>query len=160
MTAATRTPSQRGSSNRRKGHTAERDVARWLRVVGYPDAERAVVTGGTITGLDGGIVRLRADPGDVAGVPFIVSVKDCAAEQVDKWMAELDAMRHLNGNLSAARLLVHKRRGKADPARWWCWMTLAQAAHLAGGQSVSQAPVRMEFAAALVLLAESGVGAA
>lgn len=154
MTAATRTPTQRGSANRRKGHTAERDVAKYLRAVGYPDAERAVVTGGSITAVDGSVTRLRADPGDVAGVPFIVSVKDCAAEQVDKWMVELDAMQHLTGAADPPRLLVHKRRGKADPSRWWCWMTLAQVAYLAGGRSVSEAPVRLEFAAALVLLTE------
>ncbi|BBG01580.1 hypothetical protein [Pseudonocardia autotrophica] len=87
------TAAQRGTANRRKGHTAERDVAKYLRAVGYPNAERAVVTG--FAAATGG--RLKADPGDIAGVPFIVSVKDCATEQLGKWLDELDAMQHLNG---------------------------------------------------------------
>lgn len=148
-----KTASQRGASNRRRGHTAERNVANFLRSVGYPDAERAVVTGFAST--SGG--RLKADPGDITGVPFIVSVKDCATEQIDKWFDELEAMQHLTGMPDPPRLLVHKRRGKASPERWWCWMRADQFVRLADGPPSTGWgwPVRMEFAAALVLLADS-----
>lgn len=148
-----KTASQRGASNRRRGHTAERNVANFLRSVGYPDAERAVVTG--FASASGG--RLKADPGDITGVPFIVSVKDCATEQIDKWLDELDAMQHLTGLVDPPRLLVHKRRGKASPERWWCWMRAWQFLEHGGpvnGRGLMW-PVRMEFAAALVLLADS-----
>lgn len=120
MTAA-RTPSQRGTSNRRRGHTAERDVARWLRSNGYPHAERAVRTGFRAA------ARVSPDPGDITGTPFMLwSVKDCAVEQTAKWFDELDDMSDNASSAGCLTFLIHKRRGHADPARWWCWQWQSQ----------------------------------
>lgn len=121
MTAAAKTPRQRGRANRNRGHQAERDVSRWLRANGYPHAERAVRAG--FRAAD----RAAPDPGDITGTPGILwSVKDCAVEQTAKWFDELDDMSdnaHIGGCLT---FLVHKRRGHADPGRWWCWQWQSQ----------------------------------
>jgi len=107
----------RGATSRRRGLTAERDLARWLRANGWPHAERSVVTGYR-TGD-----RERRDGGDITGTPGIVwSQKDSAVERIAQWWTELEAM---DGGRSV-RLLVVKRRGHANPGLWWCWLTLAQ----------------------------------
>jgi hypothetical protein len=160
MTAAAKTPSQRGRSNRNRGLNAERDLCKWLRVNGFPGAERAVRTG--FRTLD----RTSADPGDVMGSPGIVwSVKDCAVEQRSVWMAELEAM---GDGDTEVYLLVHKRRGHADPGKWWCWLTLGQLVDLAapfrahlGVLPVTgplAPPVRMELQHVVPLLRASGYG--
>lgn len=121
MTAAAKTPSQRGRANRNKGNQAERDLCRWLRINGLPHAERAVRTG--FRTLD----RTSADPGDITGTPLILwSVKDCAVEQIGKWFDELDDMSDHAQTSGCLTLLVLKRRGHADPARWWCWQWQSQ----------------------------------
>lgn len=151
MTAAA---SARGRSNRNRGHQAERDVARWLRSNGYPEAERAVATGFRAP------ERSSADPGDVRGVPMVVSVKDCATERLSVWWAELAAM---DPARQVPRLLVVKRRGHADPGVWWCWMRLDHLAALCH-DTVDPAPwwadtpVRMDLAAAVRLLRQAGFG--
>lgn len=158
MTAAP-TASQRGSTNRRRGIQAERDVCRWLRANGFPHAERAVRTG--FRAVD----RTSADPGDITGTPFILwSIKDCAVEQIGRWFDELAAM-DAGADLG---LIVHKRRGHADPARWWCWLTLGHlvqlvipthlpAAVLAVADG-SPAPLRMELGHVVPLLVAAGYG--
>lgn len=121
MTAAAKTPSQRGRANRNRGHQAERDVCRWLRTHGWPHAERAVRAG--FKAPD----RTAPDPGDVTGTPFILwSIKDCAAEQIPRWFDELDDMSDNAHTAGCLTLLVHKRRGHADPGRWWCWQWQSQ----------------------------------
>lgn len=149
--------SARGTANRRRGHQAERDVARWLRVHGHPHAERAVRTG--FRAAD----RASADPGDIDGIPgVVISVKDCAAEQLAKWLDELDAM--VIGARATHGLLVHKRRGHADPGRWWCWLRVDDVVRLAteyeGGAryAVGGHPVRMELGHVVALLAVAGWG--
>lgn len=157
MTAATRTPAQRGTANRRKGHQAERDLAKYLRTVGFPQAERAVVTGFAVTSSSGE-ARSHADPGDIAGVPAtIISVKDCGAETIEPWLAELDAMATLAGEGAGLRLLVHKRRGTA-PGRWWCWMRQSQHASLVGGRSPLEFPVRAELRFVVAEMHRAGYG--
>lgn len=154
---APRTPSQRGKSNRRKGHDAERDLARWLRTVGFGGAERAVRTGFRTAD------RTSADPGDITGTgPIVWSVKDCAVEQVAKWFAELDAM---GDGDTEVYLLVHKRRGHASPARWWCWMRVRDLLGLVhydgldGYEGASaDALVRMELGHVVPLLRGAGHG--
>jgi hypothetical protein len=150
MTIA-KSPSERGKSNRRKGHTAERDLARWLRTVGFAGAERAVRTGFRTSD------RESRDPGDITGTgPIVWSVKDCAVEQTAKWLDELDRM---GDNATDVHLLVHKRRGHASPARWWCWMRAHQFADLIGeGESGFVFPVRMELGDAVMLLRADGHG--
>lgn len=115
MTAA-KTPQQRGRANQAKGKTAERDLCKWLRSNGFPGAERAVRTGFRVAD------RTSADPGDITGTPGIVwSVKDATVERHLEWRAELDAM--LQGiDVDNLGLIVHKRRGHANPGLWWCWI--------------------------------------
>ncbi|MDN5853407.1 MAG: hypothetical protein L0I24_12985 [Pseudonocardia sp.] len=159
MTTAT-TASQRGTTNRRRGHQAERDLARWLRTHGFPHAERAVRTGFRAND------RVSADPGDIDGTPGIVwSVKDCAVEQLAKWLAELAVMQA--GARAVHGLLVHKRRGHADPARWWCWLTLDDLVRLATDEPARHVsdveaaqPVRIELGALTPLLRTAGWGEA
>ena len=151
------TPSQLGAANRRRGIQAERDLARWLRGNGFPHAERAVRTG--FRAAD----RTSADPGDIAGTPGIVwSVKDCAAEQITKWLVELDGMQGDAGT-SGFALLVVKRRGSADPGRWWCWLDLVDVLLLAmpPGTSVPNTPlhpIRSEVGRIVPLLHAAGYG--
>jgi hypothetical protein len=157
VTAAAKTPSQRGRSNRNRGLNAERDLCKWLRTNGFPGAERAVRTGFRT------VDRTSADPGDVMGSPGIVwSVKDCAVEQRSVWMAELEAMddRPIKaGGDEPIRLLVHKRRGHADPGKWWCWMRAHQMALLLDdGDSSFVFPVRAELGDIVPLLRIAGYG--
>jgi hypothetical protein len=155
--SGTRTPAQRGAANRRRGHDAERALARWLRSNGFGQAERAVRTGFRTAD------RAAPDPGDITGTPGIVwSVKDCAAEQTTKWLAELEVMRAGAGALVG--LLVHRRRGYADPGRWWCWTPLDVPVWLltgyggAAGHAEARAPVRMELTDVVALLRATGYG--
>jgi hypothetical protein len=142
-----------GAMSRRKGATAERDVARYLRPAGFGGAERAVRTGYQAGG------RVVADPGDITGTPGIIwSVKDCATERLNDWLAELDAM---DGFSTDVRLLVHKRAGKADPARWWCWMRLNTLMALNEAEvsaDLPNPPLRMELQHVIPLLHAAGYG--
>lgn len=150
-----------GAMSRNKGATAERDVVRFLRTVGFGGAERAVRTGYRT------FERVAADPGDITGTPGIIwSVKDVAEDRARKdctlsgWFAELDAM---HGQPSDVRLLVHKRSGKSDPARWWCWMRLYMLHHVAQATASpdpldGQVPVRMELGHVIPLLHAAGYG--
>lgn len=150
-----------GAMSRNKGATAERDVVRFLRTVGFGGAERAVRTGYRT------FERVAADPGDVTGTPGIIwSVKDVAEDRARKdctmagWFAELDAM---HGQPSDVRLLVHKRSGKSDPSRWWCWMRLHMLVRLASDAQIfmvnpGDEPVRMELGHVIPLLHAAGYG--
>jgi hypothetical protein len=157
MTTSTKTPSQRGAANRRKGASAELSVVKYLRTVGFGGAERAVRTGYRTS------TRTAADPGDITGTIGIVwSIKDVATEQIAKWFDELDRM---DAHAGDVRLLVHKRRGHADPGRWWCWMRLHTLVHVLGEPGERRRcpvacgePVRMELGHVIPLLHAAGYG--
>lgn len=157
---ASKTRSQLGRMSRNKGAQAERDLVAWLRTVGFGGAERAIRTGYRTA------TRTAADPGDITGAPGIVwSVKDAAVERLDVWLAELDAMaadpsipRTVDDTV---RLLVHKRAGKSDPARWWCWMrlqTLVPLVTLRYAVTRDATPLRMELGHVIPLLRAVGYG--
>lgn len=144
-----------GRANRRKGHDAERAVAKWLRANGFPHAERAVRTG--YTGND----RTVADPGDVAGTPGIAwQIKDCAAEQINTWLVETEEQRCATH--ADYGILVQRRRGKADPGRWWAWIDSNALARLISGRGgdpwVPKFPARVELHDLTVLLRHCGYG--
>lgn len=146
--------SRRAKANGQRGKRAERDVVTYLRQAGFGGAERAVRTGYRAG------VRLSADPGDITGTPMIVwSVKDAATERLGVWLDELAAM---DGPPDAVRVLVHKRRGKASPARWWAWTwstTLAQLVDpAAASRSEVVVPVRLELGDLVMLLRSAGYG--
>lgn len=111
------TESARGRANRRKGHDTERAVARYLRAVGFPGAERAVRTGYRVGD------REVPDPLDITGIPGVVwSVKNDASNQIGKWLHEAETAQHHHG--AELAILVVRRRGKAEPSRWWAWVSL------------------------------------
>ena len=87
-----------------KGRGAENAVVAYLRVNGYPHAERRRLAG-------------SADRGDIAGVPFrVVEVKDEKATNLAGWLTELAAEMANDGAASGA--VVRKRRGYPyDPTR-------------------------------------------
>ena len=147
MTAA-RTPSQIGRANRRRGATVERSVARYL-AAWWPDAVRAVRS-------------TTPDPGDIANTSPSLwwSVKDCDVERYPAWFAEM--AEKAQGRIG---LLVVRRRGHADPARWWCWTTLHDHNELVGAPPpgamagvLDEWPVRMELGHVAPLLHAAGYG--
>lgn len=156
MTAA-KTRSQLGKMSRNKGAQAERDLVAYLRTAGFGGAERAVRTGYRTKD------RTSADPGDITGTPGIVwSVKDVAERTAQKpsvlaaWLDELDEM---SGDDCDLRLLVHKRSGTADPARWWCWTHLGPLTNLnSRGAALVSFPVRFELGHGIPLLRTAGYG--
>lgn len=146
--------SRRNAGNRRRGNTAEQAVARYLRLW-WPNACRAVRTGSSAA----------PDPGDIAGIPgVIVSVKDCAREQWTQWWFELEEM--LAGDTAALAVIVFKRRGWADPAKWWVHLYLDDLAPLLddrqmhhGGHHhgyVGDRTVRMELEDLVDVLRDAG----
>ncbi len=139
MTAA-RTASQIGRRNRANGAAAERQVARYL-TTWWPDACRAVR-------------NTTPDPGDVdcTSPSLWWSVKNCEQERLAAWMDELVAKQQ--GRIG---LLVVRRRGVADPGRWWCWLTLRDLGVLLDASATLPveawfAPVRMELRDVIPLL--------
>lgn len=143
-----------GALSTNKGKVAERHLVRWLRENGFGGAERAVRTGYRIA------TRTAADPGDVTGTPGIIwSCKDAATERLPAWLAELDAMAAADGDV---RLLVHKRKGHADPGEWWCWLRLSTLLALDGRATPAgpwaDVPVRMELGHVVPLLHAAGYG--
>lgn len=154
MTAAP-DASARGRSNRNRGNLAERAVAKYLRLNGFPHAERAVRTGFTTTN------RTVADPGDITGcLCMVISVKDAQVERLTQWLTELDAMddREVPAGDEPARLLVHKRPGHADPSRWWCWMRAHTFTDLFNTETAFVFPVRVELGDAVMALRAAGYG--
>lgn len=146
-----------GATSRRKGATAEVALANYLQRVGWPEAKRAIVTGYRNRYLD------VADPGDIRGTPGIVwSVKNYAEAQVNKhislWLDELDRMNGLGDQLGGVALLVVKRAGQADPARWWCYLRLHWLDALRGldCDDCEEHAVRLELATVVELLAHAG----
>lgn len=100
-----------GAAARRKGHTAERAVARWLRDHGWPDAE----TTRAKLGHDG-----ARQPGDIDGVPGVaLEVKDHGRLCIPEWLRQVEE--EAGPNLP---VLVVKERGSADPGRWWAVLRL------------------------------------
>lgn len=152
----TRTRSEIGRANARKGKDTERKVAGYLRDVGFPGAERAVRTGYRTAARD------VADPGDITGTPGIVwQVKDCAREQIDDWLSEAEDQAVATG--ADLGVLVVRRRGHADPARWWAWLTLNDVGLLLPGRQLiplrqARFPVRMELGHLVPMLHTAGYG--
>ncbi|MGD9991108.1 hypothetical protein [Pseudonocardia sp.] len=152
--------SRRAAANRRRGSTAELAVARYLRTVGFPGAERAVRTGYRTA------TRTSPDPGDIAGIPgLVISVKDAQVERLTSWLTEVRVMTATGGELG---LLVHKRRGHANPANWWCWLRFRDALALAFPTSLGTTgtyvgpagddPIRMQLSHVIPLLHGAGYG--
>ena len=113
---ADRSRAEIGKANSRRGKQVERDVVKWLRVNGFPHAERAVRTGYSNGDAYG------PDLGDITGTPGLVwQVTDRADIDQDAVLATrlADTERQRAEANANFGLLVVKRRGVADPGRWW-----------------------------------------
>lgn len=127
----TRTRAEIGRTNRTRGIHTERDVARYLRVCGWPHAERKVDTGWAA--LD----RTSRDAGDIRNTPRLCwqvkSSPDLSGERLAR------AMRETGDQAVAAGadygILVHRRAGRSSPGVWWAYLPIGDLAVLAIGDS-------------------------
>jgi hypothetical protein len=104
------------SRSKAKGTAAETAVVRFLRTIGFAQAERRTL-GGT------------HDRGDIAGLPgVVIEVKNCARQELAAWVAEAEAERDNDG--ASLGVVWHKRRGKADPRDWFVTMSGLQFGYL------------------------------
>ena len=110
------------ASARAAGARFERQIADWLAQHLDDRIDRRVKTGAKDRGDIGGI-RHR-------GERVVLELKDTARLDLPGWIREA----HLEaGNDDAAiGVVVHKRRGTADPAQQWVAMTVADLAWLLG----------------------------
>jgi hypothetical protein len=105
----------RGKANRRKGHEAELRVCAWLRLNGFPHAERSVRTGFNARG------HAVSDVGDITGTPGVVwQVKAVARRSLPAWLAETEAQRAAAD--AEYGVLVWKLKGSGRPAEWPAWL--------------------------------------
>jgi hypothetical protein len=121
-----------GSTSKAKGTAAETAVVDYLREHGWPHVERRAANG-------------RADRGDIAGVvDAVIEVKNCARLELAAWIDEAELERRNDRSSHAA--VVHKRRGKGNPADWFVTMTGAQYVQLlrAAGYGPPLAPPSIE----------------
>lgn len=99
-----------------KGTSAETAVVRFLRAIGFAQAERR-----TLNGI--------LDRGDITGIPgVVIEVKNCARQELAAWVAE--AERERDNDRASLGVVWHKRRGKTDPADWFVTMSGSQFAAL------------------------------
>lgn len=96
-----------GAASRRRGNVAERAVARVLRAAGW-----SAVTSRAAQGVQGGEDLLT-------DTPCSWEVKDRARLELGPWVEQAKA----NAGGRPA-VVVAKRRGKADPARWFAVLEL------------------------------------
>lgn len=94
-----------------KGTTFESSLLPYIRNY-YPDAERRILAGA----LDKGDFLL---PGEKR---FIIEAKNCKTMSLSEWMRE--AEREAKNADVPYGIVVHKRKGKTDPAEQWVTMTL------------------------------------
>lgn len=104
------------------GARFERQIADWLAANLDDRIDRKARTGSKDRGDIGG-VRHR-------GERVVLECKDTARTDLAGWIREA----HLEAQNDDARVgvVVHKRRGTADPAQQWVAMTLADLAWLLG----------------------------
>jgi hypothetical protein len=81
------------------------------------------------------------DRGDIAGVRLhgqrvVIEAKDCATMRLPEWTRE--ARIEAGNDDALVGLVVHKRRGVADPKRQWVTCTVADLVAILSGQRVEQ----------------------
>jgi len=105
------------------GTAAETAVARWLQNNGWPHAERRALRG-------------SHDAGDITGTPGIcweVKAGQAAANASDGTIQNWLTQAAIEGTVTEADIsvLIQRRRGKASPADWWAWISIAELVDLA-----------------------------
>lgn len=99
-----------GAASRRRGHNAERAVAKWLRGHGFPDAQ----TTRAKLGHDGATA-----PGDIDFTPGVaLEVKDVKASAWPSWRAQ--ALAEAQGRIP---VVVRRERGIPDVGLWHTQIT-------------------------------------
>jgi hypothetical protein len=153
-----------GRRNRNKGAKAERDLARYLRVHGWPDAERKPDNGWRTYN------RESPDAGDIKGTPRLVWQVKARPEMSTKDITTTLAETADQAVVAAADygLLIQRRTGHAHPGAWWAWLTLAELTALIESTRRPDvattvdprlsAPVRLELATVIRLLHQAGYG--
>jgi hypothetical protein len=98
-----------------KGKRAERDLAKWWRFNGYPDAERAVKTGTTQTHDAGDLILEHNE------FRLCVEIKHHAGGLSDLQVASFGAKlgQQCVQSKSSLGILVERRDRVSDPGRWW-----------------------------------------
>jgi hypothetical protein len=102
-------------NSQEKGKRAERDLARWFKVNGYPDAERAVKTGTTQTHDAGDLILEHNE------FRLCVEIKHHAGGLSDLQVASFGAKlgQQCVQSKSSLGILVERRDRVSDPGRWW-----------------------------------------
>jgi len=136
--------SARGRSARSRGLTYERQFAGFLRATGWPNANRAIVTGWRAGG------RSAADPGDITGTPGIIwSVKmrdgGLTDGEVAQFLDEAEQMAPIAWSPDAIggpnMVFLVERRDRKRPEHWWIHARLSVLTRLYAGPFVSFEPV-------------------
>lgn len=154
-----RTRSEIAKANIRKGKERERNVVTYLRVNGFPGAERTVRTGYRNSG------RMSPDQGDINGTPGLAwQVKDMAERE---WWRIPRFMIETQEQAKAAKadlgILVVRRPGHAHPGEWWAHVYLHQVVGLLGlpyDAAPPNVPVRFELQYLVPILLDAGYGTA
>lgn len=113
------------TSARTAGTRTERAVADYLAAAMADDRiDRRAKTG-------------AKDRGDISGIRVhgqrvVVEVKDCATVALPGWIAQ--AHTEAGNDDALVGVVVAKRRGTADPGRWWVHMTVDDLLALLTGQ--------------------------
>lgn len=154
-----RTRSQIAKSNNQKGKERERRVVAYLKVSGFPGAERTVRTG--YRNPD----REFCDRGDIDGTPGIVWQVKAVAER--EWYRVPQYMLETHKQADAAKadfgILVIPRPRHAHPSEWWAhvWFDDVLALVVSDQQTYPRRlrfPIRMELQELLPLLRVAGYG--
>lgn len=129
MTAVDPVRAARGRSASSRGKSYERQFAAWLREHGWPDADRAVVTGWKAA------QRGQTDPGDIVGCPDLVwdvKSRSVALTPVEtaSMLAAVSVMRE--GEAARYGFLV-ERVHRRPIGEWRAWSGVGQLAALVTG---------------------------
>ena len=93
---------------KRKGSKAETDAVKWLKVNGFPYADRR-------------IAGAQLDKGDISGVNGVtIEVKDHVRMDLSAWVKELEV--EIKNDNAWTGTVLHKRKGKSDVGEWYCTM--------------------------------------
>lgn len=111
-------------SARQAGGRFERQVADYLNTVLPEDIDRRVKRG-------------AKDRGDISGVKahgknLVLECKNTTRTHLAGWSAE--AHTEAGNDDALAGIIIHKRHGKADPAKQWVTMTLEDLAAILTGE--------------------------
>lgn len=158
MPRLTRTRAEIGRANRARGIATERDVARYLRVTGWPDAERKPDTGWST------VDRTSPDAGDIRNTPGLCwqvkSTPELTGEKLTQAMRQAADQAVVAG--ADYGIVVHRRAGKSSPGLWWAYLPLGDLCALLGADPTlitapaRNAPIRLVLGDLVTLLHHTG----